>query len=91
MNELMLGDYGLPVIFPVTRNGVPYDLSGHTVTLIFTKPSGAIVGKTGSGAGHIASYTIDEGLVDERGWWTVTMAVSKEGLRLHGQRRFRVI
>jgi len=91
MVDLTLGDYGVGIAYSLTRAGAPYGLDGHTVAFLFQKPSGATVEKSGSGLGNIASYMIDEGLIDERGWWTVTLRVTTTGRRLHARHRFRVV
>jgi hypothetical protein len=66
--------------FPLTKDGVPWNLSGGSVQLTFKKPDRVTVftraAVAENAAGGIFYYDTTTSDIDTPGWWTVSVQVT---------------
>jgi len=81
--------YGEIIYTPILgKEGDPAPLQGITVsTFIFQRPDDTFVNKTGavvpSGINYLASYQIEEGLLNQVGHWKYQATVAASGIDFH--------
>lgn len=83
--QFYVGDFGLTIrLTAVDAAKSPENISAATqVQFEFVKPSQAVVTKTAAfttdGSDGKAEYTIESGLLDEAGKWSVRMLITEGG------------
>lgn len=78
-NKIVVGDYGqvcqITVIDVDTRAAADISAYATTIQMIFTDPDGVETAKTAAfdtdGTDGVIAYTLEDGLIDAAGRWTV--------------------
>ncbi len=94
MADIYVADSGFKTTWALTQDGSAYVLTGATAAIVFTKPDGTTLAKTGvvetPATGGIVSYTWAVGDIDQAGTWKVTITTTKGSEILHGVDTFIV-
>ena len=92
--DFYIEDYGTIITFTLQQDSVAHDLTGATVTLTFQKPNGDTVTKTATvsapATAGLATYTIEQYLLDVAGLCGCKISIDKAGSHLHGRTTFSV-
>lgn len=89
-SHLVAGDFGqvAQLTFIDTDTGLPADISsyGEAVRMVFVDPAGnetlVAAAFATDGTDGVVAYTVEDGLIDEGGWWRVYGRVEGGGARL---------
>ena len=90
LNDIIVDDYGqiIKLTFIDVDTSAAADISTYssTIQMIFTDPAGNNTTKTATfdsdGSDGIIKYTVEDGLIDEAGYWTVRGRVTSGTAKL---------